>query len=208
MENKHILYYILGLIFTDGNISQNNKKLTISLIDKDVIQKLAPYVIDTQKRKVYETTPKLKNASTAYTLVNTNTDTIRKLQDFGVGANKTYTINFPKIDDKYIYDFLRGVFDGDGCVYVSNKKYGGYYSISFTSGSSQFTNGLCDKLRELGYSPKIVVDSRRKENEHKTYYIKLNKQSEIQEFFQNLYANAQSIMIKTKHDKYYNKNMV
>ena len=208
IQNKHILYYILGLIFTDGNVSKDNKKLTISLVDKDVIEKLAPYVIDTNKRKIYQTTPKLKNASTAYTLISTNVETIKQLKEFGVEANKTYTLEFPQIEDAYIYDFLRGVYDGDGCVYMSNKNYGGYYSISFTSGSQQFANGLHDKLVALGYSPRIVIDSRRKELEHKTYYVKLNKQDEVKDFLQNLYLNAQSIMIKNKYDKYYNKNMV
>ena len=190
-----------------NNISKNNKKLTLSLTDKDVIEQLSEFFINTERRKIYENTPKLKNASKAYSLINSNPETIRRLNEMGIASSKTYTQHFPEIADGYIYDFLRGVFDGDGCVYVSNKKYGGYFSISFTSGSESFANELFDTLTNLGYTPKMVLDSRRKDDEHKTYYIKLNRKAEVELFMRCMYKDAQSIMIRYKYDKYYNKNM-
>jgi hypothetical protein len=177
------------------------------LTDKQVIERLAEFFINTERRKIYETQPKLKNASKAYTLINTNPDTIKRLNGLGVASNKTYSQGFPLIEEGYIYDFLRGVFDGDGCIYVSNQKYGGYFSISFTSGSESFANDLFNTLKILGYTPKMVLDSRRKCDEHKTYYIKLNKKAEVELFMRCLYRDAQSIMIQYKYDKYYNKNM-
>ena len=208
IENKHILYYIIGLIVTDGNISKNNKKLTISLTDKDVIYALSQYVINAKRRKIYSQQPKLKNASKAYTLINANPNTMQKLNEIGIMSQKTYTLKMPKIDERYVYDFLRGVFDGDGCVYISNKRYGGYYSIAIASGSTDFSNDLMNLLTQLGYSPRLVLDSRRKNSEHKTYCIKLNKQQEVARFMENIYKYADSIMIKRKYDKYYDKNMV
>ena len=54
IKNKHIFYYILGLIVTDGNISKDNKKLTLSLTDKQVIDQLSEYFINSKRRKIYE----------------------------------------------------------------------------------------------------------------------------------------------------------
>ena len=122
--------------------------------------------------------------------------------------NKTYTQKYPQIPNEYVYDFIRGVFDGDGCVYISNKSYNQYFSISFTSASEMFANGLVEELKRLGYSPRVVLDSRRKNDENKTYYIKLNKQEEIKKFMFNIYKNAKDYKIKYKYDKYYNKNIV
>jgi intein/homing endonuclease len=195
------------LIVTDGNISKDNKKLTLSLTDKQVIEQLSKYFINTERRKIYEYQPKLKNASRIYSLINANVDTIKKLKALGIIPNKTYTQRFPKIEDGYIYDFLRGVFDGDGCIYVSNRKYGGYFSISFTSGSESFAKDLFDVFILLGYTPKMVLDNRTKNNEHKTYCIRLNKRAEVELFMRCIYKDAQSIMIQYKYDKYYNKNM-
>ena len=94
------------------------------------------------------------------------------------------------------------------CVYVSNKKYNGYYSISFTTASQQFAEGLKNKLQSLGYSPTVVLDNRRKDLEFKTYFIKLNKQKEVKSFMDNVYKNSFGFYISYKHDKYYNKNIV
>ena len=208
IEDKHILHYLIGLIVTDGNISKNKKKLTISLTDKNLIENLSKYVINTNRRKIYFEQPKLKNASPIYTLINTNPNTIEKLYDAGITCQKTYTIRVPHIDKNYVYDFLRGVFDGDGCVYISNKKYGGYFSISIASGSLLFANDLMELLKDLGYSPRLVQDSRSKNSEHPTYCVKLNKKLEVAAFMENIYKDANEIKIQQKYDKYYDKNMV
>ncbi len=208
MDNKYVLYYILGLSVTDGNISNDNKKLTLSLTDKDIIEKLASLMIDQNKRKVYIYTPLSKNSSTAYTLVNTNADAICMLNQMNIHSNKTYSQTFPIISDEYIYSFLRGVFDGDGCIYVSNKKYNKYYSVSITTASKLFTDGLVATLKHLGYNPTVVLDSRRKDSVNKTYVIKLNKQKEVKSFMDNIYKNSFEFYINYKYDKYYNKNIV
>ena len=208
IENRHILYYLIGIIVTDGNISKDNKKLTISLSDKNIIEVLSKYVINTNQRKIYIQQPKLKNSSPMYTLINTNPNTIKKLYNIGITCQKTYTIRMPQIDDNYVYDFLRGVFDGDGCVYISNKKNGGYFSISIASGSLQFANELMELLNNLGYSPRLVQDSRRKNSEHPTYCVRLNKKLEVARFMENIYKDANEIKIQQKYDKYYDKNMV
>lgn len=210
LDNKHIVYYILGLIITDGNISSDYKKLTLSLTDRRIIEMLSDFIIDKKKRKIYSYNPlNCQNASTIYSLINTNPETIVSLCKLNITPQKTYTQTFPDIPEQYVYDFLRGVFDGNGCVYISNKKANNmYYAISFTSGSLEFTNGLSDSLKRLGYFPTIAIDSRRKNNEHKTYYIRLSKQSDVSRFMDNIYKQSYGYYIQRKHDKYYNKNIV
>lgn len=196
------------MIITDGNISKDYKKITLSLTDKQIIELLAPLMIDQDKRKIYQYKPLKNNSSISYTIINTNKSAIEKLSDLGITPNKTYTQSFPNIPTEYLYDFLRGVFDGDGCVYISNKTHNKYYSISFTTASSTFADGLFNALRQLNYSPRMVIDCRRKNSDHKTYFIKLNKQNEVKLFMDNIYKNSFCYYIEYKHDKYYNKNIV
>ena len=202
------MYYIIGLIITDGNVSKDGRKLTLSLTDENIITLLSKHMIDLNKRKIYQQKPKGKNSSKSYSLINTNVSTINKLKELGIIENKTYYQQYPSIPDDYVYDFIRGIFDGDGCVYISNKSYDQYFSISITSASEAFTNGFVEQLKQLGYSPRAVLDSRRRYSEHKTYYIKLNKQEEIKTFMFNIYKNAKKYKINYKYDKYYNKNIV
>ena len=117
ITNKDVLYYLLGLIFTDGNLDKLSSRITLSLTQKDVIQKLYPYFCDTTKRKIYEYQPhNCKNANRSYTIINTNSDTIQKLKDMSLTPCNSATKDFPDIPLEYTSSFLRGVFDGDGSI--------------------------------------------------------------------------------------------
>lgn len=193
IENKDILYYLLGLIFTDGNLDKEESRITLSLTQENVIRTLYPYFCDTQKRKVYEYTPKnCQNANTCYTILNTNTATISRLKLMTMTPCNTATKNFPDFPIKNVGAFLRGVFDGDGCVTISMIKYGkAYKRISITCAAPVFKDKLVMLLELLGLHPTVVIDSRRKDNEVKTYYICLNKQDEIKQFHDIIYNDAE-----------------
>jgi intein-encoded DNA endonuclease-like protein len=47
---------------------------------------------------------------------------------------------FPKIPKKYLWDFIRGFFDGDGSIYLIKKR--GYYCCSFSCSSQLFIEKL------------------------------------------------------------------
>jgi len=46
------------------------------------------------------------------------------LKKLGLTEKKSLTIRFPNIDDNYTSHFIRGVLDGDGCIFVSKKHNG------------------------------------------------------------------------------------
>ena len=62
-----------------------------------------------------------------------STQLVNDLIKHGCIRNKTYIVKFPK-ERKYIWDFLRGYFDGDGCIYSSNN----HPKISFTCASKDY----------------------------------------------------------------------
>lgn len=53
--------------------------------------------------------------------------------------NKSLVLTFPNIPKQYLSDFIRGYFDGDGCI--MNLK-GGRINSTFTSGSKKFLDEL------------------------------------------------------------------
>lgn len=44
------------------------------------------------------------------------------LSQYGLGQAKTYSLKIPDLEDKYMRHFIRGYFDGDGCLSVIHRK--------------------------------------------------------------------------------------
>lgn len=59
--------------------------------------------------------------------------------------NKSLILKFPKIPKQYLSDFIRGYFDGDGCI--MNLK-GDRINSTFTSGSKEFLDQLLVILKD------------------------------------------------------------
>lgn len=208
MKDINTLFYLIGLLFTDGNLDSCKKRITLSLTEKNVIYMLFPYFSSNDK-KIYEYQPKSENANIIYTTINESTEAINILTNkYDFEPCNSVTKKMPNIPDEYFGDFLRGVFDGDGCVYISNKARGKkYLAISITCASQDFIYSLRGKLENLGFHPTIVIDSRRKEQKIKTYYLKRNRQQEIKNFYNLIYKNA-TIKNQTKYRKFYYEDIV
>lgn len=108
--------YILGFYWADGNLTNNSLDIEIQEQDKYLLDKFNE-IICNSKNKIYR---RDRNNSICYRLVITNKNIAASLRELGYG-NKNNRI-IPKIDEEYIYSFIRGYFDGDGSVSVRNKK--------------------------------------------------------------------------------------
>jgi intein-encoded DNA endonuclease-like protein len=112
--------YFAGLIAADGNIylpknyPKSQKRLTIELCDKEILEKFQIGV------NVIKSTTK----NTHYINV-TSTEICDDLYiNFNITERKTFTLKFPtQIPDNLKHHFIRGYFDGDGCFYISKKGY-------------------------------------------------------------------------------------
>jgi len=72
-----------------------------------------------------------------YTLSVSSEQMFDTLTTLGYGQRKTYlNMTLPKLDDEYLWHFIRGYFDGDGCVGTGRgykRVDGSYYYNSFFS---------------------------------------------------------------------------
>ncbi|MER2006517.1 MAG: LAGLIDADG family homing endonuclease [Psychrobacillus sp.] len=98
--------------------------------------------------------------------------------------------------------FIRGYFDGDGSITTRHTKYGDYQQISITCGSDDFTNGLNNYLKDIGFSSNIYDDSKSRDNNNK--YIKISKKDNISKFYKMIYGNDDigEFYLKRKRDKF------
>lgn len=136
--------YILGYIFADGSIGAQKRSVRFQLNsdDKNAVQ----FVKEELKvRGGLHHSP--GNGSTRESIyVDLNSVIIvQRLIELGVHPRKTFRNDpFPNVPDKYLPHFIRGYFDGDGCVSISKKN---SCRVGFI-GTPLFVNGIIDCLAQ------------------------------------------------------------
>ena len=136
--------YFLGLIAADGSVFQCNKGkivFSISLIDKDLLDLLYIEICGSDKL-VREVKRKYRDGSSKmYEIKFSDEIFTNNLISNGILINKTFTLDFPNIDEEFISHYIRGYLDGDGTVY----KFSGKLFIAFY-GNKIFIPKLRDYL--------------------------------------------------------------
>lgn len=88
------------------------------------------------------------------------------LRMLGLYPNKSNTVRLPRIPDAFVGEFVRGYFDGDGCVYFNtlpvkdrkNQKH--ILQTKFTSGSKNLLKDLLVVLRAHGVCGGYIVNKK------------------------------------------------
>ena len=190
--------YWLGFIFADGYISSRDYgfEISLSIIDVEHLIKFNKFM-QHNKDNVKIGISKCGNKEferCRWGIVNKHLWNI--LNNYGCTPRKSNTLLFPNIDifkDKsLIIPFIRGYFDGDGCL-TNTKK---YPKVSFL-GTEQFLTTLKDYLLEYSInSGKLITDPR--EEFTKTLNI---SQSDVFKFLHLIYDNS-IIYLNRKYNKF------
>ena len=148
--------YVLGFLYADGDIedvrkSSRTQYVTIASVDRDILESIkkalgsghnlnyrAPRKVTYRNGKTYE-------SRGIYRLRIGSKKMFNDLLKLGLSPRKSLTIKFPDdIPDNCLNHFIRGYFDGDGCITIKNGtgKNGQAIlhgvNVIFTSGSKLF----------------------------------------------------------------------
>jgi hypothetical protein len=140
--------YTLGFWFADGSIehapAMRGKYIRVGCTDREIIESIKKAM--SSEHKIIET--KRPGRKTYYLLRIGNAKLFESIKKLGVTERKSLTNRLPAIHLKYLGDFVRGYFDGDGCAYIDKTKSKEYRRLStiFTSGSEEFLLQLKDVL--------------------------------------------------------------
>ena len=116
--------YCLGFWYADGNVynNKNNRaEITQEESKKDILEKIARE-FGTDK-PMY--TSNKENGKTLYKLSFASIKITNDLIKLGCVPNKSLILQFPTFDtvpEKYMSHFIRGYFDGDGCIWNGKRK--------------------------------------------------------------------------------------
>lgn len=135
--------YILGVVFSDGNIEKNNSRLCISSKDIGWLEDIANVFGNPPIRK------RINNLGEWYVLSVNRKKVVSDLMKYGITQNKSLTMKFPKLSSDSLRHFIRGYFDGDGHIGWDKKR---GYEIDFACGSEEFSRSFVNVLNEHVYN--------------------------------------------------------
>jgi hypothetical protein len=145
--------YVLGFIYADGcvYISERGSYLSVTSIDEHIIVNIKRWM---GSDHAIVKTIFADNRQPRFTLRIGNKEIYTDLLKLDVYPNKSLTVRMPDIPPFVFKDFLRGCFDGDGCVNLYRSR--GIVKevilrqlkVIFTSGSRLFLEDLLNILKK------------------------------------------------------------
>lgn len=186
--------YILGFWAADGNVhsTENRLDLELAFVDREILEKINLLLQNERPIKVYE----CANGYQKNKLYFWSKEIKEKFKEYGIVPNKTYSkdFSFPfKLSEEYVIDYIRGFFDGDGCVKKSN-------SITFELNSlnKTFLQDISDFLkRKYGINTKITTCGNRDKEMYRLYCYG----EEAKKIFNILYTKD-SLYLTRKYNKW------
>src|ERR1035437_41088 len=182
--------YWLGFICADGFHDKYQFKVKLCIKDKEHLIKLKEAM--GSNHHIYDT----KN-DTSFRICSKQLCDI--LDGHGCMTRKSLIIKYPNINPVLNRHFIRGVFDGDGCFYVSSS--GNARAFSIVSGSYDFVYEIHSLLTsEVGIQSHLYERTLKQKN--KIYAIQITKKRDLEKLFTYLYDG--SICLSRKYTKFYN----
>jgi len=141
----HEMAWVLGLFITDGHVNKKYHSIYFSQKDERILQLIAVYM---EADYVLAATGPTK---TTPTLIINSKEIKKDLEILGIISNKSLTVPFPNVPERYLASFVRGVIDGDGWVQKTG------YVMNVTSGSQDFAAGLLSVLQSWQLRSEITI---------------------------------------------------
>lgn len=194
--------YILGFICADGHIEKDRLNITVSIKDRDILEKIKYAMHSNHPIKEVQRTNPYKKTNRENLILSElmigSVELVKPLFNMGLTTNKTYTLNgdILKYIPKYlIRDFLRGYFDGDGNVFFGKRYSSGY----------KYNVNICGNEDFLLKSFQVYFPSNNKLYKdlysRQCYVWKISQKDKVRDFMYYLYYNS-SIFLQRKYNEF------
>lgn len=192
IDNEEKAYW-LGFIAADGWVSHasygSEFGIQLQIQDKNHLKKLNKSINGNLKVKELEEVCNLNGKIYKSCVLRIyNKKFVSNLEKWGINSKKTYYMKIPNIDDNLIRHYIRGFFDGDGCVCKSEM------SADFTSANLSLLEELRSILNQNDIKSYICQE---REN---TYRLRIGGLINCDRFYRYMYENA-NIYLDRKYNK-------
>jgi hypothetical protein len=184
--------YAIGLLVSDGCLSSNGRHVVFVSKDTEQIKNFL-FALDIQNHVGTNSTktPRVQFSDVLF---------YRFLVDIGLMPNKSKIIGSIKVPPRYFFQFLRGIFDGDGSTYSYwDKRWRSSYMfyVCFASASPDFLRWL----QKMLHTHLDVIGHITSADGHSTKQLKYAKREGL-EVLRRMYHDApKHAFLKRKHLK-------
>lgn len=187
--------YFLGFLIADGNVYKNKKENSSATIQM-CLQAKDLHILETLKNE-WENDNKIcyYEPKDEYILSIRSTKMAKDLEKYGVVKRKTFlTRMLPEIPVEFYPDLIRGIFDGDGTVYILTKdeklRFGFYgtYELVFDI--------LKLLVCEIGLPDNKITDK------GTVSFITFGRKQDIINFYNYIYYDQNVVCLKRKKNKF------
>lgn len=208
--NTELQSYLLGFYAADGSVDEKRKTFRIHLSKKDKeLVDLYKEIICPEARtfvvKQHITTGREKSkiiAHESYGIDINSSILVNDLNNLNYGYKKTYSnLSLPIIDEELIRHFIRGYFDGDGCItgwmsYENNKSDRFRYSFDIQAKTESLLNDIICYFEK--YNVKINLNYITRDD---MFRIKTSSKNDIKKIYNILYNNS-NFYLSRKFNKF------
>jgi len=200
--------YVLGLIYTDGNLHIRKEKsgyelgiLSFAQKEKELVEKFLN-LMNCNATIRFKERMELQNttAGELYYFSIGNNDIKNDLIRLGVTPNKSLDMKFPEVPKEFLRHFVRGLFDGDGSVYLDRLT----LRVKLLSGSNIFIQSLNKIMAEQNFPLRKIDISYRVKNGIKSpvaHVICYSAKSVVKQFFNFIYHDvSQALYYEYKYN--------
>lgn len=187
--------YAVGLMTADGSLSSNGRHLSFVSKEIEQIENFKKCLgLSVKTGTIFS--KNLKLTEPYYRVQWGNVVLYRFLLSIGLTPNKSLTQGPLHIPKQYFLDFLRGLYDGDGCFYSyfdPRWENSFMFYLSFASGSNDFITWLQSEIQEATG----LVGHRTRAKNQRYFQLKYAKQETLK-LLNRLYGKPRAIHLKRK----------
>ena len=204
IDNEETAYW-LGFMMADGYNQQNKCAISLRLQeeDKEILIKFQQFLKTDAPIYTLIRTTNVSNIERKYCGITVCSPYLsEKLAALGCVQNKTYVLEYPNVPEELTNHFIRGYFDGDGCLSITKRvdrksPTSKVYQFSIT-GREEFLQVLQDKLVVATH----VTDKPLKTTSSNfAKAVRYNGFNVVFKLMNYLYKDA-TVYLQRKYDKY------
>jgi hypothetical protein len=210
--------YFLGFLYADGYNGYNPEKhrhtigIGISEIDKEIVEKFRKEIYLNNDKPFYygkggaSKGVKYRKPQIILNIGNKRLST--RLNEIGCTKNKTETLVYPSIiEEKYTNHFIRGYFDGDGCIGLYSNADRKSKQASFSLASTFNFNNIVKNILEEETKANLQIKRLSKESLTNVCVLYSGGNRQVKKIMDYLYQDA-TIFLGRKYNKYQELNTI
>lgn len=192
--------YVFGWLMSDGGMNDSGScyQIRLKISDIDILNEIKKEL--GYKRENYVIPKGGINHKGCELLVISNMKMFEDLIKLGCTPRKSLTKKFPSsIPSEFMLDFIRGYFDGNGCLHITNNHGSAGLEIKICT-SMDFSIGLGKYLESIGIHCNLDRDKRTSIG---TGQVRIRRMKDCVMFLEFIYTNLDgTLFLQRKRDKY------